>query len=78
MKKKGIFTSVVRTKNNDKYRVIPVKSSEEVNVELWQEFSKILSRIYANIPIECGDVICSNILNTGIDILCTRSIEKDI
>ena len=30
MENKAIFTSVVRVKGNNKYKVVPVKSSEEV------------------------------------------------
>lgn len=77
MEKKDIFTSVVRTKGNNKYKVIPVKSSEEVDISLWTEFSKVLGRIYVSTPINIGDIICSNILNTGINIVCTRNINKD-
>ena len=77
MEKKDIFTSVVRTKGSNKYKVIPVKSNDEVDLELWKEFSKVLSRLYISVPIKIGDIICSNILNTGIDIICTRNINKD-
>lgn len=75
MGSKAIFTTVVRVKGNDKYKVVPVKSSSEVDKELWIELSKVLSRIYVSIPIIRGSVICKNILNTGIDILCTRDIK---
>jgi len=77
MGRKDIFTSVVRTKGSNKYKVIPVKSTEEIDVDLWKEFSKVLSRLYISVPIKIGDIICSNILNTGIDIICTRNINKD-
>lgn len=76
MGRKDIFTSVVRTKGNSKYKIIPVKSTEEVDIELWKEFSKVLSRLYISTPINIGDTICSNILNTGIDIICTRNINE--
>jgi CxxC motif-containing protein len=75
MGSKAIFTTVVRVKGNDKYKVVPVKSSSEVDKELWIELSKVVSRIYVSIPIRRGSVICKNILNTGIDILCTRDIK---
>ena len=77
MKDKDIFTSVVRVKGSNKYKVIPVKSSEEVDKKLWVELSKVLSRIYPSVPIEVGSIICKNILNTGIDIICTRDITKE-
>lgn len=76
MGKKDIFTSVVRVKGNDKYKVIPVKSSDEVDKQLWIEMSKVVSRLYVSIPIERGDIICKNILNSGVDIICTRDIES--
>lgn len=77
MKDKDIFTSVVRIKGSNKYKVVPVKSSKEVEKKLWVELSKVLSRIYPSVPIEVGNIICKNILNTGIDIICTRDMSKE-
>lgn len=77
MKDKDIFTSIVRVKGSDKYKVVSVKSSKEVDKKLWVELSKVLSRIYPSVPIEVGSIICKNILNTGIDIICTRDIVKE-
>ena len=42
MEDKAIFTSVVRVKGNDRYKVVPVKSSQEVEKSLWIEISKVL------------------------------------
>lgn len=75
MENKAIFTSVVRVKGNSKYKVVPVKSSEEVDKSLWIEISKVLSRIYVSVPIKLGSIICKNVLNTGIDIVCSRDIR---
>ncbi|TGY40439.1 DUF1667 domain-containing protein [Clostridium sartagoforme] len=71
---KDIFTSIVRVKGSPKYKVVPVKSSEEVDRSLWIELSKVLARIYVSTPIKVGNIICKNILNTGIDIICTREL----
>ena len=73
---KGVFTSIVRIKGNDKYKVVPIKSSAEVDKNLWIEMSKVISRLYVSIPISRGDIICKNILNSGIDIICTQDIKK--
>ena len=54
---------------------MPVKSSEEIEVEKFIEISKAISRIYVGIPVSVGDVICKNILNTGIDIIATKNID---
>ncbi|MBE6054964.1 MAG: DUF1667 domain-containing protein [Clostridium sartagoforme] len=71
---KDIFTSIVRVKGSNKYRVVSVKSSEEVDIKTWVELSKVLGRIYVSTPIHVGDIICKNILNKGIDIICTRDL----
>lgn len=76
MAEREIFTSIVRIKGSERYKVIPVKSSDVVDKELWIEISKVLSRIYASVPIKRGNIICKNVLNTGIDILCTRDINS--
>lgn len=76
MIKEDIFTSVVRVKGNARYKVVPVKSSSAVDVSLWREFSKVIGRIYVSTPINTGDIICKNILNTGIDIICTKRIDN--
>lgn len=73
---KDIFTSLVRIKGDENHKVVSVKSSREVDINLFREFSKVLGRIYVSSPINIGDIICRNILNTGIDIICTKKIEK--
>ena len=76
MGKKDIFTSVVRVKGSNRFKVIPVKSSAEVEKELWIEMSKVVSILYVSIPIKMGSIICKNILNSGVDIICTRDIDN--
>lgn len=72
-----LFTSVVRIKGSSKFNVVSVKSSKPVEISHWKEFSKVLSRIYVGPPAKMGDIICKNILNTGVDIICTRNIPSD-
>lgn len=74
---KEVFTSLVRIKGNKDHKVVSVKSNTEVDRKLFVEFSKVLSRIYVSTPINIGDIICKNILNTGIDIVCTKNISRD-
>lgn len=70
-----IFTSIVRVKGAS-CNVVPVKSSEPINKNLWIECSKALSRLHIGAPIKVGDVVCKNILNTKVDIVSTKSINK--
>ena len=76
MNNKDIFTSLVRLKSDPNYKVVSVKSNRPIEKYLWTEFSKVLSRIYVSTPINIGDIICKNIMNTGIDIICTRRIDS--
>lgn len=76
MSDKDIFTSLVRVKGNPDYKVVSVKSTKPIEKELWKELSKVLSRIYISTPIDIGDVICTNIINSRIDIVCTKKIDS--
>jgi CxxC motif-containing protein len=71
-----IFTSVVRIKGNANCNVVPLKSSKPLDMSLWMECSKALGRIYVGLPIKIGDVICKNIVNSGVDIICTKNVDK--
>lgn len=73
---KEVFTSLVRIKGSSDSNVVSVKSNTEVESKLFIEFSKVLSRIYVSTPIKSGDIVCKNILNTGVDIICTKNVEK--
>lgn len=70
-----ILTTLVRIKGAN-CNVVSVKSSKPIEKKLWIECSKALSRIYVGAPIKIGDVVCKNILNTGVDIVCTKNVEK--
>ena len=52
MNNKEIFTSVVRVKGSERYKVIPVKSSSEVEKSKWIQLSKVISRLYVSVPIK--------------------------
>lgn len=73
--KKDIFTTIVRIKGG-KCNVVSVKSTEPIAKSSWIECSKALSRLYVGAPSRIGDVVCKNILNTGVDIVCTKNIYK--
>jgi len=70
-----VFTSLVRVKGDENHKVVSVKSNKQVDRNIFTEFSKVLGRVYVSSPINIGDIICKNILNTGVDIICTRKIE---
>jgi CxxC motif-containing protein len=74
----GILTTLVRIKGSNLCNVVPVKSSKPIKKKLWIDCSKALSRIHVGPPVKIGDVVCNNILNTRVDIICTKNIERNI
>lgn len=74
---KDILTTLVRIKGA-KLKVVSVKSIKPIDKSLWIECSKALSRLYVGVPIKIGDVVCKNVLNTGVDVVCTKNVEKDM
>ncbi len=73
----AILTTLVRIKGSNLCNVVPVKSSKPISMRLWIECSKALSRIHVGPPLKIGDVVCKNILNTRVDIICTKNIERN-
>lgn len=71
-----IFTTVIRVKGSKDFNVVSVKTNKPVHKDLWMEMSKALSRLRVGPPLKIGDVVCKNILNTGVDIICTRNLER--
>lgn len=72
---KDIFTTLIRIKGA-KYNVVPVKSNKPIDKNLWVECSKALGMLHVGAPIRIGDVVCYNLLNTGVDIICTKNVDK--
>lgn len=75
-KDKEIFTTIIRIKGSKHFNVVPVKTSSPVDKNLWRELSKALSRLRVGPPLKIGDIVCQNILNTGINVVCSRNINK--
>lgn len=72
---KAYFTSLVRCKDENQIDLVPVKSKEPVDMELFVPMSRVLSRIYVGKPVRRGDIICTNVMNMGIDIVATKTVE---
>ena len=72
---KEVFTSLVRIKGA-KIKVVSVKTSKPIDKKLFLKCSRALSRINVGSPIRIGDIVCKNILNLGVDIVCTKNADK--
>lgn len=72
---KDIFTTVIRIKGAKK-DVVSVKSNKPIEKKLWIDCAKALSMLHVGAPIKIGDVVCRNLLNTGVDIICTKNLDR--
>ena len=70
-----VLTTLVRIKGGQ-VKVVSVKSDKPIEKKLFLKCSRALSRINAGAPIKIGDVVCKNILNLGVDIICTKNVDK--
>lgn len=70
-----IFTTTVKI-NNALIKRLPVRSKEAVPKNQMIELMKTVKTIETEAPIKQGEVIIENILDTGIDIIASKSIAK--
>ncbi len=54
---------------------LPVKSSKEIPKGLITDVMQIIDKVTARAPIKLGEKVIENILDTGIDIVATRSMS---
>ena len=53
----------------------PVRTSEAIPKKLMSEAMAEINRITVNAPVRRGNVIITNILDTGINLIATRDME---
>lgn len=68
------LTTTMRLKGED--RLVPVKSSEPVKKALLLDCMKEINKQTVKAPVEIGDVLIPNILNTGADIVAAGRAEE--
>jgi len=70
---KRMITTTVKLENAY-LNLLPVKTSNSVPKELIFDVMEYLDDIVVSAPIKVGDVIVENILDTGVDIVSSKSI----
>ena len=60
---------------NGIFNLLPVVSSEEVSKKRLRDCIHTLYSITVKAPVRAGDVVVSNILDTGVDIIAARDIK---
>lgn len=72
---KRIITTTVKIKSGN-LPFVPVKTKDPVDKSKIFEVMKVISKMEIESPVEVGDVVISDIAGTGVDLVCTRNIEK--
>jgi CxxC motif-containing protein len=70
-----ILTSTVKT-GNPEAPLLPVRSDKPLPKEKLEESMEVIAKHTVSYPIQLGEVIISNILNTGINIIASRSMSE--
>lgn len=70
-----VLTSRVLLENGPMSR-LPVKTNGIIPSDLVYESMEIIKETKVSAPVKKGDIIIKNILNTGIDVVAARKINK--
>lgn len=70
-----ILTTTIKIDSLDHHR-LPVISSSSLPKDKIMDVIKELKKYEVKAPIKMNDIIVSNILDLGVDIIASRSIEK--
>ena len=60
------LTTTVRLQSGD---ILPVKTNKPIPKELLFDAMKVISALHPTAPIQVGDVLISNLLDTGADVV---------
>lgn len=72
-----ILTTTVKVKNA-KYSVTPVRTNKPIPKSQIFAAMKILNKVVLKAPVKLGEIVVHNILNTGVDIISSRNLAKEV
>lgn len=72
-----MLTSTVKIEGA-RLRRIPVKTSEPIPKPMLLEAMRQLDQITIQAPVNCGDKVLENLLDLNIDVIASRSIDRDV
>lgn len=55
---------------------VSVKTKEAVKKEKIFDVMKVISKLEMTSPVKVGDIVKSDIAGTGVDLVCTRNVER--
>lgn len=68
-----VITSTVRL-NGSYLNMLPVKTDGSIPKDMMFDIMKVLAEITVTTPVNVGDVIVKNVLDTGVDIVSTKTM----
>ena len=71
---KRVITTTVKL-DKSYLNLLPVKTQDSIPKDMMFEIMEILDHIKVSAPISVGDIIVENILNTGVNIISSKSVE---
>lgn len=71
------LTTTVRVKHGH-LSLVSVKSNKPLPKERLFDAMNLLAKIEVEAPIRIGDKIVENLFNTGVDVVATKNIEKNL
>lgn len=72
---KRIVPTSVRVVNGE-LPLASVKTSKPIPKRLIPEFMELVKRVQIEAPVKVGDVILKNVLETGADVVATRTVKR--
>jgi len=69
-----VVTSSVLVSGGD-ITILPVKTESDIPKDMIYDCVKALKSVIVKAPINIGDVVLKNVLNTGIDIVATKNVN---
>lgn len=70
-----VITSTVKI-DSETHRRLPVKTNGEIAKDKIMEATALLDNVTVKAPIHCGEVVLANVLNSGVDFVCTKTVLK--
>ncbi|MHA1215393.1 MAG: DUF1667 domain-containing protein [Candidatus Hodarchaeales archaeon] len=70
-----LLATTIRIKNA-RIPLVPVRSKSPVPKELLMDIMDLIASETVEAPVKMGDVLIENILDTGVDIIATRSLDR--
>lgn len=72
---KRVVTSTIKV-NNGNLKVVPVKTNGTISKDLIFKAMDEINKFSVEAPVHVGQVLIKNILDTGVDVVASKEIER--